>query len=103
VLENEISRIQFQNLTESEIAQKVEMVKTAGSIICERAMKILEHVTDGSQEEGVSYGTYTSRGFFMYLALAKSKVSRLSRKCHKNLSRKCHKFRKYKKFENIRI
>ena len=43
----------------------------AGYEICERAMKLLEHVIDGSLEEGVSYGTYTSRGFFMFLALAK--------------------------------
>jgi len=78
VLENEISRIQFQNLNESEIAQKVEMIKTAGSVIYKRTLKILEHVTDGSQEEAVSYGTYTSRGFFMYLAVAKSKVSWVS-------------------------
>ena len=71
VLENEISRIQVENLSQSEIGQIVKMIKIAGYEICERAMKLLEHVIDGSLEEGVSYGSYTSRGFFMFLALAK--------------------------------
>nr|XP_039248381.1 dermatan-sulfate epimerase-like protein [Styela clava] len=35
------------------------------------AMLMLSHVTDGSLDEGVSYGSYTSRGLTQYVYLAK--------------------------------
>ena len=76
VLEKETARIKFENASNAQIADKIEKIKSSGMIICERALKILEHVVDGSLEEGVSYGSYTARALYTYMHLAKRHMNK---------------------------
>ena len=48
--------IDSETLSLDEVFKSAENIKNMGAVICERALKLLENVVDGSLEEGVSYG-----------------------------------------------
>ena len=45
-----------KNSSLDQVYESVEKMRNMGAVIMERALKLLEHVVDGSLEEGVSYG-----------------------------------------------
>ena len=56
VLTENINLIDSETLSLDEVFKSAENIKNMGAVICERALKLLENVVDGSLEEGVSYG-----------------------------------------------
>ena len=58
----------------TKISPKIKIAapwKDAAVSLFEKSLFIFSHITDGSIDEGVAYGSYTTRGHFQYVYLSK--------------------------------